>query len=759
MAQDEEQRYDRFDVDNDFEGGQWIGGEFFHAGKRKKRQQTEDDRIYGVFAGSSSDDDEGGRRGKREKKAADYTKPVGFVSSGTFVQDPEDGKKGAKAGAGAGAAPVEDGGEPRRAGLGSGGSAVLPPKQGKAARRHEGEGEELHHGGLGFGGGGGGGGGLGFGGAGGGGLGFSGGGANGGSGGGGGLGFRSAGSTGGGLGSSGRDGVRRQDDEEEEEEAAVLPTEFGKRIKAAAERRQKKAAADAASKRQAHGHARAGAGGAGATGVGASDPKFASFETFTKGIGSKLLSKMGYRPGEGLGREKQGIAKPIEAKLRPKGMGMGFGDFKEAKMVVPGGVEEKAAAAAEAAGEGEEGGGAGDAAAKAKQPPGALWKKKAAPARQRRTYKTAEEVLAESQERGLAAGGGGGPVAQPILDLRGPTARVITDMEHLSAGPDTAAAADSTPMPELQHNLALLVTMTEAQLQRLDARLQHDQDTASILAAERKLLEQEVEDRAAATARLEALHSRLQQLQQRVGQADDGGGGGGDGGGGAAAAAWAALRREYKEEYVLYNLGSAALPAALPVLTSSLAGWAPLAAPRQGAAAFAAWRPLLEGEGARHAVLGGELGGGGGGGDDPYAAVVEELVLPPVRSALTAWDPRDPEPVLAWLDAWEGLLTPAALGHVLLGLVLPRISAAVERWDPRQLEALYPTIRHRLASALTQWHPGDDSARVLLAPWRRVFEAADWDGLLARSIAPKLALALQELVINPAQQDLDPFNW
>jgi hypothetical protein len=69
------------------------------------------------------------------------------------------------------------------------------------------------------------------------------------------------------------------------------------------------------------------------------------------------------------------------------------------------------------------------------QPPGALWKKKAAPARQRRTYKTAEEVLAESQERGLAAGGGGGPVAQPILDLRGPTARVITDMEHLSAGP------------------------------------------------------------------------------------------------------------------------------------------------------------------------------------------------------------------------------------------------------------------------------------------------------------------------------------
>lgn len=41
--------------------------------------------------------------------------------------------------------------------------------------------------------------------------------------------------------------------------------------------------------------------------------------------------------------------------------------------------------------------------------------------------------------------------------------------------------AAKTPMPELQHNLALLVDLAEADIARLDARLRHEQDTAAIL--------------------------------------------------------------------------------------------------------------------------------------------------------------------------------------------------------------------------------------------------------------------------------------
>eukprot|EP00026_Physarum_polycephalum_P001790 Phypoly_transcript_01793.p1 GENE.Phypoly_transcript_01793~~Phypoly_transcript_01793.p1 ORF type:complete len:830 (+),score=216.17 Phypoly_transcript_01793:123-2612(+) len=76
--------YEKFNVDNDYEGGQWIGGEFFYENKVKKRKFTKDDAVYGIFNDGSSSDEGGSRKSKRSDK--NLNRPVAFVSTGKILQ-------------------------------------------------------------------------------------------------------------------------------------------------------------------------------------------------------------------------------------------------------------------------------------------------------------------------------------------------------------------------------------------------------------------------------------------------------------------------------------------------------------------------------------------------------------------------------------------------------------------------------------------------------------------------------------------------
>jgi G patch domain-containing protein 2 len=48
-----------------------------------------------------------------------------------------------------------------------------------------------------------------------------------------------------------------------------------------------------------------------------------SFEVHTTGFGSKMMAKMGFTEGGGLGKNGQGMAQPIEVIQRPKSLGLG----------------------------------------------------------------------------------------------------------------------------------------------------------------------------------------------------------------------------------------------------------------------------------------------------------------------------------------------------------------------------------------------------------------------------------------------------
>ncbi|KAL6781326.1 hypothetical protein ACKKBG_A10685 [Auxenochlorella protothecoides x Auxenochlorella symbiontica] len=698
----DEQENDRFDVDNDYEGGEFIEGEYFYRNKRFKKQQTAEDRIYGVFA--ESDDEEDGRRTRRKEQgraSKDYSRPVAFVGGGVVQHGPEEvaekpseGEDRPRGGLGLGTEPSTMGG----LGLGA-----APPFEG------------------------------------------------------GGLGFARAGLEAD-PSLSNRPHGAPADDGGSEDDDGVLPEAFGRQLAAAARQRAAAAAAAAAATQAASRRApasRPGIGGGAAPGPEATG----TFESHTRGIGAKLLSKMGWQAGKGLGRDGKGIAKPLEAQMRPKGMGMGFGSRPEPKLVQP---EPNAQAHS-----------AGPSTATASPPPGAAtpgaearaWKRRDAAARERRAFRTAQEVL----------DAGGAPPAtllsQPVIDMRGRGgARVLHDLAGLEVVEDRDGGGESAtpgPMPELAHNLRLLVELAESGIQRLDARLRGEQDSALLLGREAARLEEEAR---AAQARVQAQAALLDACERGERETDAV----------ALAGLYASLRTELREEFEARDVAAVAAAQAAPLLARSLAGWSPLGDPARGAAALAPWRAALApARPADAPVLAGAWGGAGAWDGDAWSCLLAQLVLPGLRREVTnAWDPRDPAPLEGFLAEWEPLLPPPLLQHVLTHLVLPALERALAAWDPLRdtvaphtwlhpwlpslgpaLEGQWPGVRHRLASALAGWHPSDGSALALLAPWARAWGAGEWEAFLARAVLPRLAAALGAMPVDPGAQDLAPWDW
>lgn len=488
--------------------------------------------------------------------------------------------------------------------------------------------------------------------------------------------------------------------------------------------------------------------------------EFGHWEKHTRGIGAKLLEKMGYRPGEGLGKAGQGITAPVEAVKRKGRATIGaYGSERTEQSlkdypVVDVDKEDD----------------------KKFQEELHQWKKQPAENKKQKpkyVYKTAQELIdsgGKMRKKGPAVVG---PKVK-VIDMTGKEKRVLSGYHaigktHDMPDEEEEMAVDrsgvrSFEMPELIHNLSLLVDMTEEDIVVNERNLRHNEDRLVNLKYEEERLDaicqQEEEQINKLTGLLEVVKSCEDRTQKNCDNPltlDE------------CVSVFKLLRDEFYTEYRLYDLASLSIAIIFPLMKDFLSKWDVLRDPSYGVITMQEWRLLLEDDCSMLSHATSDM--------DPYQRLLWDVWLPPVRATILKWNPRDFKALITMLEAWKPALPTWILENILDQLVLPRLLQDVENWNPLtdtmpihawlhpwlplmgdRLEPLYAPIRHKLGNALNSWHPSDVSAKIILEPWVGVMRPGHMDAFLVKNVLPKLGQIIEEMPITPHHQNLDPWR-
>lgn len=369
------------------------------------------------------------------------------------------------------------------------------------------------------------------------------------------------------------------------------------------------------------------------------DKNFARFSAHTKGFGMKMLEKMGWQTGQGLGSDGSGIINPVETKQRPQKMGLAFNNFKERTQQSHNEALRRGEAAVMEEVQEEE------QRAKQKKEKRDAWRKdgggKGGARKSRTTYKTAEEIMRETSASGGAAAALAAP-AQKIIDMTGPQTRELQSMSEARV-PTPTQAETTSRLPELRHNLHLLVDMAQSDLEHLTRERRISEVREREAERERERLVAQCAEDERRVRRLEEVRAIARELEARMREAV---------GAGLEVVdvtvlygEWFdRLERGYVEEIDEYGLDALVVAVWAPVMKAAVVRWEVLKEPGFGAEGLRRWRRLLKmgGEGLEEGYMDVDEGGLDLGRKNERATKKKgELVMTPYESMIyTLWLPK-----------------------------------------------------------------------------------------------------------------------
>ncbi|BFZ60664.1 hypothetical protein YB2330_001706 [Saitoella coloradoensis] len=480
------------------------------------------------------------------------------------------------------------------------------------------------------------------------------------------------------------------------------------------------------------------------------------------GFGAKMLAKMGYVEGQGLGSKGQGIVNPIETKLRSGRLGVG--GMKE--------MTEQAREEARRRGvvfSDDEDDVQKKRKAKINKEGGAGTPRMGAGRgrREKEVFRTAEEIAVEA----------GGLVIPPALAK-------IVDMTGREMKTISASEGVGTPNGENKQDVEMKIAlMARRELEAYASEWKGLQDQKKYVEQEEKRLAKVVDDETEQITRLERLIALVVEIEDMSSTST--------GDEGEEALDWISAKLEqmqfqYRDENEAFELDQVAVGAITPFIKQALASWDPLSQPTYLLDYFHRWRGVLriksksdiEAEFETNGFLGEEREK-----TTYYETLMMQVWLPKVRSAINnEWDSLHPGPVLHVLEAWEQLLPPFISQSVLEQLILPKLHAAVQEWNPRRkgpephtwvfpwlpllgehMAEVVDDVRRKFGKVLAGWRV-EDGVVEGLEEWREVFGKGEMEGMLVKHLIPKLASVLRvDFEVDPADQKLEPlglvFPW
>ncbi|WBW71425.1 RNA-binding splicing factor Ntr1 [Schizosaccharomyces osmophilus] len=484
----------------------------------------------------------------------------------------------------------------------------------------------------------------------------------------------------------------------------------------------------------------------------------------TKGFGAKMLEKMGYKKGQGLGANAEGIAAPVESKLRPERVGLGAirerTEKERREAILRGEISDS---------EDEE-----------------IRQKRE---RESKMKKKTKEKLKSSSELSNALGDFSiPPVLASILDAGiNETKRIEVTSTILKPGAEINEKDVNDSIDQLSRLARVESENYVTSWQQLQARKayirmekerisnEYDQRNMEINRLE-KLLEKVDEIHAGiANMAVEDVNESVDELERAIQP---------------VTYLIEILPVEFTEPNMHYELDSVAVSILMAVVSKPFQNWDVFRHPYFLLEHFLSWRNSLQSNAFRPKTdrpdtfldmeLEMEEDQSGQANFTHYESLMMALWETRVSKALRDdWNSRDTSKALQLLEAWD-MVVPSKVKEVLIkDSILPKLQDEINIWKPsmrsrkRSADSLHhwifpwlpylgsfsddllSVVLTRLSRVLSGWDIGfgplDD-----FSAWRFAFTDDMLDRVLEKTILPKLEKLLQEkLVIDPSNQDMN----